>query len=76
MECAFRGSEWKEGERKSGSFLVPVSFSCPSPDLLPQETVDPKKNVAESHVSLCSRGGKKGEQMLSINRKSGNECKK
>lgn len=66
-----------EGRReKSGSFLVPVSFSLPSPDLPPQETVDPKKNVAESHVSLCSRGGKKGEQMLSINRKSGNECKK
>lgn len=37
-----------EGRReKSGRFLVPVSFSCPSLGLLPQETVDLKKTVAE-----------------------------
>lgn len=63
MECAFQGVGMegrREREReRSGSVLVPVSFSCPLLDLLLLVTADPKRSVVERRVSLCSRGEKR-----------------
>lgn len=51
--------EKKKERERSGSVLVPVSFSCPLLDLLLLVTADPKRSVAERRVSLCSRGEKR-----------------
>lgn len=72
--CFFRGQNERK-EREKWEFSRP----CRPVPYMTQEAVDPKKNVAGCHVSLCSRGGKResrcqvqtGSQVTSVRSESG-----